>query len=77
MDSMMKTIVGFVNGLTGILVAVIGWGIVGSIAVGADNLFFVGDVIDNLVMYVGMLGDSGLAGPVSYTHLTLPTTEAV
>ena len=62
MDSMMKTIVGFVNGLTGILVAVIGLGIVGSIAVGADNLFFVGDVIDNLVMYVGMLGDSGLAG---------------
>ena len=62
MDSMMKTIVGFVNGLTGILVAVIGLGIVGSIAVGADNLFFVGDVIDNLVMYVVMLGDSGLAG---------------
>ena len=62
MDSMMKTIVGFVNGLTGILVAVIGLGIVGSIAVGADNLFFVGDVIDNLVMYVDMLGDSGLAG---------------
>ena len=58
----MKTIVGFVNGLTGILVAVIGLGIVGSIAVGADNLFFVGDVIDNLVMYVDMLGDSGLAG---------------
>ena len=58
----MKTIVGFVNGLTGILVAVIGLGIVGSIAVGADNLFFVGDVIDNLVMYVVMLGDSGLAG---------------
>ena len=62
MDSMMKTIVGSVNGLTGILVAVIGLGIVGSIAVGADNLFFVGDVIDNLVMYVDMLGDSGLAG---------------
>ena len=26
--------------------------------------FFVGDVIDNLVMYVGMLGDGGLAGLV-------------
>ena len=48
----MKTIVGFVNGLTGILVAVIGLGIVGSIAVGADNLFFVGDVIDLSLIHI-------------------------
>ena len=60
----MKAVVGFINGLTGILVAVIGLGIVGAVAVGADNMFFVGDVIDNLVMYVGMLGEGGLSGLV-------------
>ena len=64
MDSVMKAVVGFINGLTGILVAVIGLGIVGAVAVGADNMFFVGDVIDNLVMYVGMLGEGGLSGLV-------------
>ena len=64
MDGVMKAVVGFINGLTGILVAVIGLGIVGAVAVGADNMFFVGDVIDNLVMYVGMLGDGGLSGLV-------------
>ena len=64
MDSVMKAFVGFINGLTGILVAVIGLGIVGAVAVGADNMFIFGDVIDNLVMYVGMLGEGGLSGLV-------------
>tara|TARA_B100000963_G_scaffold98608_1_gene85192 strand:- start:434 stop:664 length:231 start_codon:yes stop_codon:yes gene_type:complete len=64
MDGAMKVVVSFINGLTGIFVAVIGLGIVGAVAIGADNMFFVGDVIDNIVMYVGMLGDNGLAGLV-------------
>tara|TARA_B100000609_G_C16990706_1_gene318544 strand:+ start:410 stop:637 length:228 start_codon:yes stop_codon:yes gene_type:complete len=63
MDSMMKMIVSFVNGLTGILVAVIGLGIVAAIVFG-DSYWFVGDVIGNIMMYVEMLGNSGLGGLV-------------
>ena len=59
----MKMIVSFVNGLTGILVAVIGLGIVAAIVFG-DSYWFVGDVIGNIMMYVEMLGNSGLGGLV-------------
>ena len=42
MDSLMKTVVGFVNGLTGVLVAVLGLGIVAQIVIG--DAWFAGDV---------------------------------
>lgn len=60
MDSLMKTVVGFVHGLTGVLVAVLGLGIVAQIVIG--DAWFAGDVIGNIMMYVEMLGENGLAG---------------
>ncbi len=59
----MKTVRDFVDGLTGVLVAVIGLGIVASIVFGG-NTWFVGDVIGTIMMYVDMLGAGGLAGLV-------------
>tara|TARA_B000000609_G_scaffold148347_1_gene131977 strand:- start:79 stop:306 length:228 start_codon:yes stop_codon:yes gene_type:complete len=61
MDSIMKTVKAFVDGLTGVLVSVIGLGIVASIVFGGSE-WFVGDVIGTISMYVGMLGESGLGG---------------
>ena len=61
MDSIMKTVKAFVDGLTGVLVAVIGLGIVASIVFGG-NAWFVGDVIGTIMMYVDMLGAGGLGG---------------
>ena len=63
MDSIMKTVKAFVDGLTGVLVAVIGLGIVASIVFGG-NAWFVGDVIGTIMMYVDMLGSGGLGGLV-------------
>ena len=57
----MKTVKDFVDGLTGVLVAVIGLGIVASIVFGG-NAWFVGDVIGTIMMYVDMLGAGGLRG---------------
>tara|TARA_A100001388_G_scaffold27114_1_gene17496 strand:+ start:671 stop:886 length:216 start_codon:yes stop_codon:yes gene_type:complete len=57
----MKTVKAFVDGLTGVLVSVIGLGIVASIVFGGSE-WFVGDVIGTISMYVGMLGESGLGG---------------
>ena len=57
----MKTVKDFVDGLTGVLVAVIGLGIVASIGFGG-NAGFVGDVIGTIMMYVDMLGAGGLGG---------------
>ena len=61
MDSLLKMIVSFVHGLTGVLVSVIGLGIVASIVFGGSD-WFVGDVIGNIMMYVDMLGSNGLGG---------------
>ena len=57
----MKTVTAFVDGLTSVLVSVIGLGIVAGIVFGG-NAWFVGDVIGTISMYVGMLGESGLGG---------------
>ena len=57
----MKTVTAFVDGLTSVLVSVIGLGIVASIVFGGSE-WFVGDVIGTISMYVGMLGESGLGG---------------
>ena len=62
MDSLMKTVVGFVNGLTGVLVAGLGLGIVAQSVIG--DAWVAGDVIGNIMMYVDMLGENGLAGLV-------------
>ena len=59
----MKTVSSFVDGLTSVLVSVIGLGIVAGIVFGG-NAWFVGDVIGTISMYVGMLGESGLSGLV-------------
>ena len=61
MDSIMKTVTAFVDGLTGVLVSVIGLGIVASIVFGGSD-WFVGDVIGTIMMYVDMLGAGGLGG---------------
>ena len=61
MDSIMKTVKAFVEGLTGVLVSVIGLGNVGSIVFGG-NAWFVGDVIGTIMGYVDMLGAGGLGG---------------
>jgi|TARA_B100000073_G_scaffold88064_1_gene69009 hypothetical protein len=63
MDSIMKTVKAFVDGLTGVLVSVIGLGIVASIVFGGSD-WFVGDVIGTIMMYVDMLGANGLGGLV-------------
>ncbi len=59
----MKTVKAFVDGLTGVLVSVIGLGIVASIVFGGSD-WFVGDVIGTIMMYVDMLGANGLGGLV-------------
>ena len=61
MDSVMKTVRDFITGLTGVLASVIGLGIVAAIVFGGEVYFF-GNVIDTIMGYVVMLGDSGLAG---------------
>jgi len=63
MDSIMKTVRDFVDGLTGVLVSVIGLGIVAGIVFGG-NVWFVGDVIGTIMGYVDMLGAGGLGGLV-------------
>ena len=55
----MKTVKASVDGLTGVLVSVIGLGIVASIVFGG-NAWFVGDVIGTIMGYVDMLGSGGL-----------------
>ena len=57
----MKTVRDFITGLTGVLASVIGLGIVAAIVFGGEVYFF-GNVIDTIMGYVVMLGDSGLAG---------------
>ena len=59
----MKTVKAFVDGLTGVLVSVIGLGIVASIVFGGSE-WFVGDVIMTISGYVDMLGANGLSGLV-------------
>ena len=63
MDSLMKMIVSFVHGLTGVLVSVIGLGIVASIVFGGSD-WFVGDVMGNIRMDVDRLGSNGRGGVV-------------
>ena len=61
MDNAMKMIGDIVSSLTKILVAVIGLGVVAGIVFGG-NAFLVGDVLENLLGVVSMLGDAGIVG---------------
>ena len=53
----MKTVSAFVDGLTSVLVSVIGLGIAAGIVFGG-NAWFVGDVIGIIMGYVDMLGSA-------------------
>ena len=60
METGMKMIGDLVSGLTKILIAVIGLGVVAGIVFGDTWLF--GDVLSNLLGVVSSLGDAGLVG---------------
>ena len=61
METGMKMIMDIVTGLTKIFVAFIGFGVVAGIVFGG-NAFLVGDVLENLLGVVSMLGDAGIVG---------------
>ena len=61
METGMKMIMDIVNNLTKIFVAFIGFGVVAGIVFGG-NAFLVGDILENLLGVVSMLGDAGIVG---------------
>ena len=61
METGMKMIMDIVTNLTKIFVAFIGFGVVAGIVFGG-NAFLVGDVLENLLGVVSMLGDAGIVG---------------
>jgi len=61
METGMKMIMDIVTGLTKMFVAFIGFGVVAGIVFGG-NAFLVGDVLENLLGVVSMLGDAGIVG---------------
>ena len=61
METGMKMIMDIVTDLTKIFVAFIGFGVVAGIVFGG-NAFLVGDVLENLLGVVSMLGDAGIVG---------------
>ena len=61
METGLKMIMDIVTGLTKIFVAFIGFGVVAGIVFGG-NAFLVGDVLENLLGVVSMLGDAGIVG---------------
>jgi len=61
METGMKMIMDLVTNLTKIFVAFIGFGVVAGIVFGG-NAFLVGDVLENLLGVVSMLGDAGIVG---------------
>ena len=61
METGMKMIMDIVTSLTKIFVAFIGFGVVAGIVFGG-NAFLVGDVLENLLGVVSMLGDAGIVG---------------
>ena len=61
METGMKMIMDIVTNLTKIFVAFIGFGVVAGIVFGG-NAFLVGDILENLLGVVSMLGDAGIVG---------------
>ena len=64
METGMKMIMDLVTNLTKIFVAFIGFGVVAGIVFGG-NAFLVGDVLENLLGVVSMLGVDRCFGPKS------------
>ena len=61
MDRMMKS----VAGLTNLGVALLTLSIVVSILVGPGNMLFLGDVVENIIGLISLLGGAGLAGLIA------------
>ena len=61
MDRMMKS----VAGLTNLAVALLTLSIVVSILVGPGNMLFLGDVVENIINLISLLGGAGLAGLIA------------
>ena len=61
MDRMMKS----VAGLTNLGVALLTLSIVVSILVGPANMLFLGNVVENIIGLIALLGGSGLAGLIA------------
>mgnify|MGYP003657582820 FL=1 len=61
MDRMMKS----VAGLTNLGVALLTLSIVVSILVGPANMLFLGDVVENIINLISLLGGAGLAGLIA------------
>ncbi|XAT60435.1 hypothetical protein GN278_06125 [Rhodobacteraceae bacterium Araon29] len=54
-----------VAALTDVGIALLAFAIVASLLVGADNMAFLGDVVENITALVQQLGNAGLAGLIS------------
>jgi hypothetical protein len=61
MDRMMKS----VAGLTNLGVALLTLSIVVSLLVGPANMLFLGDVVENIISLISLLGGAGLAGLIA------------
>jgi len=61
MDRMMKS----VAGLTNLGVALLTLSIVVSLLVGPANMLFLGDVVENIIGLISLLGGAGLAGLIA------------
>jgi len=61
MDRMMKS----VAGLTNLAVALLTLSIVVSLLVGPGNMMFLGNVVENIIGLISLLGGAGLAGLIA------------
>ena len=59
------TLRSWIGALTNLFIGLIGLGIVASVAVGPENMGFVGNVVSNLTGLIADLGSSGLAGLIT------------
>ena len=77
--ALIRSVKGWVKELTEVGVLLIALSVVFALLLG-DNVPFLsgaGDVVNNITGMIGSLGEQGMVGPVSYTHLTLPTICSV
>ena len=69
-ENVVSTIKSWIGGLSSVALSLLGLAIVLQVLFGPNVVFVPVDVIGNISGLVASLGE---AGPVSYTHLTLPT----
>ena len=72
--SLINSIKGTIGALTELAIMLLALAIAAQLLVGSGNMSFFGSVVTNVISLVNQLGN---AGPVSYTHLTLPTKRIV